>query len=125
MMLMSLQFYPFYHQHYASFSNTMNFFKSVQNFQNILGIYPPHSPNQSRTLNLRNFFFLVPTIALHVSGLCFFIFKSSSVLDRAESLYVILTHLASTLVYLVSYWKIETILMLIKRLNEYIEKSKF
>lgn len=103
---------------------TMNLFKSVRKFYETMGIYPPLS-NQNCSLNSRNLFFLIPTIAPFVSSFCYLISKPTSVLERTESIYIILTHLACTSIFVVSYRKIGTISLLIGKLNELIDvKSK-
>lgn len=102
----------------------MDLFKSVRKFYEIMGIHPPQ-PNQNRSFNLRNLFFLIPTVAVFFSSLCYFVFKPTSVLERTESVYIILTHLACTVNFIVSYRKIGTILFLIKKTNEFLDRSKF
>lgn len=103
----------------------MNLFKSVRKFYEVMGLYPPQ-PNQNRSFNLRNFFYSIFSMTLFISLLCCFALKPTmTVLERVETVYVMLTELACVVNFFVSYQKIGIILLLIERFNEYIEKSKF
>lgn len=97
----------------------MNLFKSVQSFYELMGIHPAQS------FNLRNLIFLTVLMAFLLSLLCCFALEPITVLERAESVYLMLTDLASVVNFCVSYRKIGVVFMLIEKANKYIEKSRY
>lgn len=107
----------------TSFS-IMKLFKSVRESYKAMGIYPLQS-DQNCTINLRNVFFSMSFFLLFASTMGYFLFKSTGLIERSETLYVSLTELACINNFIITAWKIVNLRIFIDQLEKFIEKSKF
>lgn len=102
----------------------MHLFESVSQFYGLMGLNPPQS-NQNRLFNLRISCFFIISVATVISILCYFLLNPLTALERAESIYLILSALGCIMNYFVSYRKIREIYLFIENVNKYIERSKW
>lgn len=88
-----------------------------------MGIYPSQ-PNQNRSLNLRNLLILLSMISLIVCLMGYFMFEAKTVLELAETFYLSSSVLASLINFVISFWKMDHILMFIGKVEEFIQNGK-
>lgn len=117
LMAMPLQF------HFYCRQRAMHLFKAVSQFYGLMGLNPPQS-NQIRWFNLRISYLIFIAVASLISFSCHFILKPRTALERAESVYLILSGLACASIFFVCYEKIGEIYTFFENINEYIERSK-
>lgn len=102
---------------------TIKLFRFVRNCFQMMGCI--HPSNQNRSINLQNSFFFIPVLLMFSSTTGYIIFKATSILEYAATLYVSTTELAIMVNFMVTYLKIENILQLIEMMEKLIQQSKF
>lgn len=109
----------------ATMAEQIKLLKLTQKMYQDMGIYPPQSNQNRRSINWRNIFMLVSFIQLLISSFAFLIDEADSIVDAGTSFYVAITELCCIVYYLINMWKIPKILKLIEHYENFIEKSKF
>lgn len=102
----------------------MKLFRSVRKSYKAMGIYPLQS-NRNCSINRRNLFFSMSYFLLFASTMGYFLFESTDLIERSETLYVSLTELACINNFVITAWKMVNFHMFIDRIEEFIKKSKF
>lgn len=99
-------------------------FQNVQRFYYWLGIYPPFF-NRNHSMNRRNVYLLLGTAPMICSTAGFLIFdQNASAVDRVQTFYVFLTHIACVVNFLASFAKRASIFSYIEKFEKHIEKRK-
>lgn len=102
----------------------MKLFQSVHESYKTMGIYPLQF-DQKCSINLRNVFFSMSFFLLFASTMGYFLFESTDLIERSETLYVSLTELACINNFIITAWKMVNFRIFIDQLEGFVEKSKF
>lgn len=101
----------------------MRLFLTVKKFYETLGIHLPQ-PNQKYSIfNAKNLFILFILIQMCLTSTAFVLFKAKSEFEYGFPTYVSITEVLSIIYLCIQMWKIEDILKLMKKCDEFIEKS--
>lgn len=101
----------------------MKVLQCVQNSYRMLGIHRPQ-PNRPSSMSSKNLLILLIMVQAFISTTAFCLFDGKTVSDYGYSFYTSVTVLFNTGYFLVNIWKIETILVLIERIEGFIGKRK-
>lgn len=99
-------------------------FRYVQKFYRMTGIYPSKSCHH-HSLSVKNTFSLISLIAFFLSTFGYFLFKANTVNEYGMCFYASFSMLEILLYFIVNLLKIQKILNLIERCEDFIAKSKF
>lgn len=100
----------------------MNFFQTVQNLYQLMGIYSPQQHDSSS--NVKIYSFLLSMIGSFIQSTGFLLNKAVSVSDYGTSFYASVTSLAVITGYAMQIWRRVHIFNLIKKYDAFIEKGK-
>lgn len=107
----------------AAKAKNIKLFQFLHQYYSTIGIYSTKS-NQKHRYNVKVLFFLFIETQLAISSLTSAFFKAKSLSEFVDQFYLINYALASMGLFLIQMWKIDDILQLIERLEEFITKSE-
>ena len=90
----------------------------------MLGIYPPPKDHH-QPFNVKNTFSLVSMTLVFISTLAYFLIEADSVAEYGSCFYSYITNLEFLAFFVVNFTKMQSILKLIEKLEEFIEKSEY
>lgn len=99
-------------------------FYSLRECYRRVGIVPKQS-HRSSPFNSKNLFILMGLFLMFISSLAYLLFEAKSIGKSADSIYMVLSSFVCVIIFLISIWKISTILELIEDYERFIEKSTF
>lgn len=106
------------------FQFRMKLFQCVEQLHQALGIQPtPSSLNTS--FNLKNVFALFCIVHLFATSTVFLLFEAETVANMSDSFYVSISALSCICNLLISIWRVQQIIRLIEKFEQFIEKSGY
>ena len=107
----------------SKIQQTMKLFQFHLNLFQVMGIVPLH-PNQNYSLNLKSIFIFLTISFYLIFSIAFVMFEAQSAEEYGDSIYMSIGNLASLVSFSITIWKISHMLILIRKFEEMIEKSK-
>lgn len=104
-------------------ASEIKLFRSVQEYNRAMGIYPRHS-NQKWSFNAINLFFLIGFAQMGIGAAAYSFFQAKSTIEYGGCFYSYTTESAIASYYLIQMWQINNISRLIEDYQAFIEKSK-
>lgn len=104
-------------------AKSLKVFQFLKKSYQTIGFHPSRS-GQSFSFDLRNLFVLMSILQLCSSSLTYFLFGARSLFGYGASFYASITTLYAFIILSIKLRKISNILILIKKFEEYIERSK-
>lgn len=105
-------------------ADEIKLFRYVQKFYRITGIYPSKTSHH-HPFNVKNSFSLVSLICLFMSTFGYFLFKASTIDEYGKCFYASFSMLEILLYFIVNFSKMQSILKLIKKLEDFVEMSEY
>lgn len=97
--------------------------QSTLKYYQMLGIYPLQS-NQTYSFNSTSIAVAFAMIGMFITAAAFFLFEAETIEESLKTFYVALTQLIFLICFVENIWKMETILKIIQKNEEFIEKSE-
>lgn len=108
----------------ASMAGTIKPFQFLQHLYQMMGILSP-KPSDIFSMNPKKLFILMGMITLNISLFGYFLFETTFAQDYGESFYGFITKWITLVDFIVTVWKMPTILRLIKMYEKFIERSEW
>lgn len=106
-------------------ASKIKLFRYVRKFHRILGIYPSSKHYQYYSFNVKTTFGFCLTLFLTISIFWHFLFEASSMDEYGKGFVGSVSMLEGSIYFIVNFLKVKSILKLIKKLEDFIEMSKF
>lgn len=104
-------------------AGTIKPFQFLQHLYQMMGILSP-KPSDIFSMNPKKLFILMGMITLNISLFGYFLFETTFAQDYGESFYGFITKWITLVDFIVTVWKMPTILRLIKMYEKFIERSE-
>lgn len=114
-----------YNKCIATMAERLKLLQFIQSTYTSIGIYPPQSNQNRRSVNWRKIFMLFSLMQILILSLAFLIFEAKTVIDAGFPFFVVNTELCCTVYYLINMWKMPKILKIIKEFEKCAEESEF
>lgn len=105
-------------------TGAIKLFRCVRKFHRIVGIYPP-SKHRQYLINAKITLNLMSMILLLFPIILYFLFESDSIDDYGQCFFGIVSMSEILLYFVINFSNIQSILKLIKKLEDFIEMSEF
>lgn len=108
----------------VTMTGTIKPFQFLQHLYQMMGILSPR-PTDIFSINPKKLFILMGMITLSTSSFAYFLFETTFAQDYGESFYGFITKGITLVDFIVTVWKMPTILRLFKMYEKFIERSKW
>lgn len=103
-------------------SERVELFRNVLKYHRMVRIYPP---NHDRPFNVKNVLSLISLTVMFISATGYFLFQASSMSEYVQCFYISISVLEMLVYFIVNFAEMQSILILIRNFETFIEKSKF
>lgn len=109
----------------AKMAERLKLLQFIQSTYTGIGIYPPQSNQNRRSINWRKIFMLFSLMQILILSLAFLIFEAKTVIEAGFPFFVVNTELCCTVYYLINMWEMPKILKVIENFEKFVEESEF
>lgn len=106
-----------------SMKSGMKLFQCIRQFCHTMGFLPSQS-NPARTFRLKTLLYVVPPILFFVSTIMFLLTEADSIQEIELAIFTLTSVMASINNIMVVIWNMPSILKMIEKFEEIIERSK-
>lgn len=104
---------------------SIQLFRSVHNYCQILGVTPKSQSNRKISINFRNLIPIFLFLTGCISSCAYFLFEADTILKKGNAFYAFISSLCILYILFVQIWQMPNTLKLIANFEEFIEKSKY